>query len=157
MIRKGDKRPRLERKRKKVPSPSGGQANVRGVLVQTLIALLDAVLGDSSFEWVTLEPNLPSEKFDLLWKDGKGLHAVQVKTSINPFSRKVVEDLTRQMKTKAMGEVPGAECWLVLVGHPDKYLARISELHGVKIDVRGQTEDALIEQAAHRLHKFLDR
>ena len=67
-------------------TPSGGQANVRGVLVQTLIGLIDALLGKAPCEWLTLEPDLESEKFDLLWKTADGLVAVQVKTSINPFT-----------------------------------------------------------------------
>ena len=82
-------------------TPSGEQANVRGALVQTLIALLDALLGKSPCRWLTLEPDLRSEKFDLLWQDGKGLHAVQVKTSINRFALPAVDRLTREMKTKA--------------------------------------------------------
>ena len=137
--------------------PSGGQANVHGVLVQTLIALFDALLDELPCEWLTLEPNLQSEKFDLLWKDRERLHAVQIKTSVNPFTRAFAERLAKEMKAKADQEVPGAECRLVLVGHPAEDLVRVKELNGVAIVLRSQTETDFIEQAAHRLHAFLDR
>ncbi|MCX6926201.1 MAG: hypothetical protein NT154_23785 [Verrucomicrobia bacterium] len=137
--------------------PSGGQANVHGVLVQTLIALFDVLLGRSLCEWLILEPELKSEKFDLLWKDGEGLHAVQIKTSINPFTRAFAESLTKEMKAKADQEAPRAECRLVLVGHPAADLARVEQLNGVAIVLRSQTEMDFMEQAAYRLHEFLDR
>jgi hypothetical protein len=47
-------------------SASGGRVNNRGVLIQTLIALLDALLGKSPCHWLSLEPgDVKSEKFDL--------------------------------------------------------------------------------------------
>ena len=141
----------------KTETPSGGQANVRGILAQTLIALLDALLDQSPFEWLTLEPNLPSEKFDLLWKNAQGLHAAQVKTSINPFKMQMVDALTREMKIQADNEAPGAECRLVLVGHPAEDLSRVEELNEVTIEVRSQTVEDFIEQAAYRLLGFLDQ
>ena len=147
----------------KSATPSGGQANVNGVLVQTLIALLDALLGESPCEWLTLEPNLESEKFDLLWKDIQGLHALQVKASVNRFTKATVKRLTQQMRTDAAKELPGVDCRLVLVGDLDKDLDRVEKLNGVTIDPRGmggQSEknlDAFNKQAASQLHEFLDR
>ena len=61
---------------------SGGQSAIRGFLVQTLIALLEALKDKPPWTSVTLEPNLTSDKVDILWayRDGSK-KAVQVKSS----------------------------------------------------------------------------
>jgi hypothetical protein len=58
---------------------SGGDVALRGFLVQTLIALLEALNDDPPWTNVTLEPKLDSEKVDILWayRDGT-TKAVQV-------------------------------------------------------------------------------
>jgi hypothetical protein len=46
----------------------GGQVAIRGYLVQTLIALLDALDDDRPWDSVTLEPKVTSDKVDILWR-----------------------------------------------------------------------------------------
>ena len=46
----------------------GGQPAIRGYLVQTLIALLEAVDDQRQRTSVTLEPNVDSDKVDILWQ-----------------------------------------------------------------------------------------
>ena len=70
---------------------NGGQLAVRGFLVQTLIALLDALDEERTWTTVTLEPNIDSEKVDILWEFRDGRKAVQVKSSHNPFNKSDVE------------------------------------------------------------------
>ena len=69
----------------------GGQGAIRGFQVQTLIALLEAL--DKGRPWtdVTLEPNVDSEKVDVLWQSPGRTDAVQVKSSENPFGKADVE------------------------------------------------------------------
>ena len=72
---------------------TGGQAAIRGYLVQTLIALLDALDDKKSWQSVTLEPNIESDKVDILLKNSAVAKAVQVKSSQNPFSRGDVREV----------------------------------------------------------------
>ena len=46
---------------------NGGQPAIRGYLAQTLIALLEALDAKRPWTSVTLEPNVASEKVDILW------------------------------------------------------------------------------------------
>ncbi len=46
----------------------GGQVAIRGFQVETLIALLKALGEERLWTSVTLEPNVDSEKVDILWQ-----------------------------------------------------------------------------------------
>ena len=54
-----------------------GKHSIRGYLVQTIIALLDAI-GEDNWDSVTLEPGHDSEKFDLLWNRPDGTTARRI-------------------------------------------------------------------------------
>jgi hypothetical protein len=45
-----------------------GQAGGRGYLVQALISVLDALADGHDWVSVTLEPNVASDKVDILWQ-----------------------------------------------------------------------------------------
>jgi hypothetical protein len=69
-----------------------GQAGLRGYLVQTVICALEA-LDDDGWTQVTLEPNVASDKVDILWAYGDGRRkAVQVKSSENQIGMPQVEE-----------------------------------------------------------------
>ena len=79
---------------------NGGQPAIRGFLVQTLIALLEAVKDKPPWISVTLEPNLTSDKVDILWEYRDGSRkAVQVKSSQNPFSKAEVQQWAAELKS----------------------------------------------------------
>jgi hypothetical protein len=65
---------------------NGGQPAIRGYLIQTLTALLEALDDQQPWTSVTLEPNLESHKVDILWQYPDRTKAVQVKSSQNPFA-----------------------------------------------------------------------
>ena len=75
----------------KAGTKSGGQAGMRGYLVQTLVALLDLVQTDPPVTEITIEPPIGDEQFDFLWKDKDGSHATQVKSTTNSFVKADVE------------------------------------------------------------------
>ena len=47
----------------------GGAIAIRGLLVQTIVALLDITKADPPFTEIILEPMVGDDQFDFLWKD----------------------------------------------------------------------------------------
>ena len=131
----------------------GGQAAIRGYLIQTLIALLDALDDEMPWTSVTIEPNIKSDKVDILWWGEANSRAVQVKSSRNPFSKADIERWARELGSWKEAD----EYQLVLVGTPASgAVARIRRVGNVKVPLP-KTLDlrALKEQAAQRLARFL--
>ncbi|MCL4203062.1 MAG: SUMF1/EgtB/PvdO family nonheme iron enzyme [Pirellulaceae bacterium] len=134
---------------------SGGDVALRGFLVQTLIALLEALRDDPPWTHVTLEPDVDSEKVDILWAYRDGTKkAVQVKSSKNPFSKTDVERWAGELqKSKA---ADGYE--LCLVGPAPPAIANLGRVGEVEVptpknlDLPGFKSDA-----AHRLHSLLPK
>ena len=92
---------------------SGGQPAIRGYLIQTLIALLDALAKDRPWDYVRLEPADPElEKIDLLWEQAPAA-AVQVKSSQNQIGKADAERWARELEAHHGG---ADELELVLVG-----------------------------------------
>ena len=136
---------------KKAKQTTGGQPGIRGYLIQTLIALLEELAPEQTFDRLTLEPNHTSEKFDLLWKDAKQTRAVQVKSSSNPFTKADVHRWAAEMEASAHAD----EYRLCLVGLPSPAVAKLRQVGKVILEVRNLDLAAFYEQAAHRLERFL--
>ena len=64
----------------------GGQAAHRGFLLQTLVCILDAVSENNDWIELTIEPNLESEKVDILFKYSDFKKVIQVKSSQNQIT-----------------------------------------------------------------------
>ena len=67
---------------------NGGEVANRGFIFQAIVALIECL--DSKNEWdqIKNEPNTDEDKIDImLYKDGRSLSAIQVKSSINDFHR----------------------------------------------------------------------
>lgn len=133
----------------------GGAIAIRGFLVQTLIGLLEALEDEATWTSVTLEPDVDSEKVDILWMfPGRRSKAVQVKSSQNPFNK---GDVTRWAEELAAWRRADTH-ELILVGTPGSpAVAKMRSSGNVAIP-RPLNLDlkAFREQAAHRLHRFLD-
>jgi len=134
---------------------SGGQPAIRGFLVQTLIALLDVLKDQPPWTSVTLEPNLTSDKVDILWtyRDGSK-KAVQVKSSQNPFSKAEVEQWAADLqKSKAVGRYE-----LILVGPTTPAVATLGRVGDVAVPTPKNLDLAVFKSdAAHRLHGLLPK
>jgi hypothetical protein len=134
---------------------SGGDVALRGFLVQTLIALLEALKDDPPWTSVTLEPNLESEKVDILWVYQDGTKkALQVKSSKNPFSKKDVEQWAADLQ-----ESKAADRYeLCLVGPTTPTVAKLSRVGDVVIPTPKNLDlPAFKSDAAHRLHGLLEK
>jgi hypothetical protein len=102
---------------------------------------------------ITLEPNIASDKVDVLWEYPDRTIAIQVKSSQNPFTRR---DITRWAED--LQQWRGADEYeLQLVGVPGSpAVAEIKKIREVSIAAFKNLDlQAFSEQAAHRLEGFL--
>jgi tetratricopeptide (TPR) repeat protein len=131
----------------------GGGPAIRGYLVQTLVALLDALDTDKDWRSVTLEPEHKSEKIDLLWEYPGRTKAVQVKSSVNPFEDADVKGWARDLETSNDAD----DYELVLVGTASKPAVAKARCLGRVVVPSPKILDltAFRQQAAHLLHLFL--
>lgn len=121
--------------------------------MQTLIALLNTLEVNRDWLSVTLEPQVASEKVDILLQYPDRTEAIQVKSSENPFGKTDVQRWARDLEAWHVADVYK----LILVGPGSSSIAKINQVGKVAVpspinlDLRG-----LREQAAHRLHRFLE-
>jgi hypothetical protein len=134
---------------------SNGATALRGFLVQTLIALLEALKDEPSWTSVTLEPDLDSEKVDILWayRDGT-TKAVQVKSSQNPFNKADVEQWAGELR-----KWKGADRYeLCLAGPAPPAVAKLGRVGDVVVPTPKNLDlPAFKSDAAHRLHGLLSK
>ena len=132
---------------------SGGSLAIRGYLVQTVVALLEALDTDKDWLSVTLEPDHVSEKIDILWQYPGKVKAVQVKSSVNPFEDAAVKGWARDLEASRDAD----EYQLILVGTPSKpavakarYLGKVAVPAPKNLDLT-----AFRQQTAHLLDRFM--
>ncbi len=131
---------------------AGGANGIRGYLVQTLIGLLEILKAKPAFTQITFEPDHSNEQFDYIWSDGTKSYAVQVKSSINPFTSVQVKSWIKKMKTAHSADT----YTLSLVGSYGTHL-NLSDLDGVCVKHHVLDIPALIDQSSHVLSLFLDK
>ena len=69
---------------------NGGGVASRGFIFQTIIAEIQCI-ENNEWDAIKVEPETANDKVDImLYKDGKILSAIQVKSSTNPFERSAV-------------------------------------------------------------------
>lgn len=133
---------------------SGGQIAIRGFLVQTLVALLEALQDDQPWKSITLEPNVDSEKVDILWiYEDNATKAVQVKSTEKTFSKSNVERWSRDLEAWKQAD----DYELILAGTPgSSAVAQLRKIGRVRVPPPKNLDlDAFMEQAAHKLDGFL--
>jgi len=132
---------------------SGGQAGMRGYLVQTLIALLEALTYEVTFTSIVLEPNNLSEKFDIIINYKDKIEAIQVKSTRGQFSFADVEKWANELEVSGFAD----EYKLSLIGLHSWQIVGVSSIKGVKLELKNLDITAAREQAAHRLDRFLSK
>ncbi len=131
----------------------GGQDGNRGYLIQAVVALLSS-LDDSTWQSIALEPDISSDKVDILWTAPSQTKATQVKSSINQINKPDAIRWASDLKKSTNADIYE----LILVGPSSKSVARLETHGGVSIpcpknlDIQG-----LLNEAAHLLDKFLTR
>lgn len=130
---------------------AGGPAAIRGYLVQTLVALLDIAQADPPFSEITLEPAHADEQFDFVWSNAQGAFAVQVKSTINAFSKGEVESWAAKLQAARKSE----RCRLILVGNFLTSMKKVDRLHEVEIEKKYFDLSGMKGYAAHQIDKFM--
>lgn len=95
---------------------------------------------------------MENNQFDFFWKSSSGPCAKQVKSSVNAFQKPAVKTLALRIKKQS----PDARCCLVLIGPVSSGLQNGSAVEGVELELHTLKITSLVEQAAHRLAKFLE-
>ena len=94
----------------------GGQDGVRGYVYQGIVAIIKA-LGENGWNKISVEYNSAKDKVDIaLLNDEIIVSAVQVKSSINLFSKREVVDWLNLL----ISDVSAKQYELILIGSPDK-------------------------------------
>ncbi len=130
----------------------GGAIATRGLLAQTLIALLDITRSNPPFTEITLEPKVGNDQFDFLWTNAAGSHATQVKSTEAMFAKADVEQWAKKLESARTNET----CTLVLVGNIAPGLAKVKQVGKVLLKQKPLELDGLIAEAAHRLAEFME-
>jgi hypothetical protein len=133
----------------------GGNAGIRGYLIQTIICVLDTLQHDNLWTSVTLEPLDESEKVDIRWKyidDTTKL--CQVKSSQNIIrhsaAKKWCEDLESHSPNASVYE-------LIVIGNVDVKLSKAKEIGNVKIgEIKPLNTQILIDQASTKIDKYYE-
>ncbi|MCL4205483.1 MAG: SUMF1/EgtB/PvdO family nonheme iron enzyme [Pirellulaceae bacterium] len=125
----------------------------RGYLLQALIALCDLLDDHNLWTSVALEPNIASDKVDLLWRYRDGIRAVQVKSSQNSIRSADIERWAAELQSWRSAD----RYTLVLVGpYESAAAAKIRRVGQVDVPAAVNLDlQAFLEQAAHRLDSFL--
>lgn len=93
----------------------GGQAGIRGYVYQGIVAIIKA-LGENGWNKISVEYNSPMDKVDIALLDDKVLvSAIQVKSSINLFSKKDVIEWLDYL----ISDVSANKYEVILLGNPD--------------------------------------
>lgn len=130
-----------------------GSAGMRGYLLQALVCLLDGLAVGSTWEFIGIEPNTVSEKVDILWQDHGRTKVVQVKSSQNQITLAQARSWCNELEQSTKAD----DYELLLLGPCSQSVAEIGQLSKVKIPIpRILDPFGLIEQAAHRLDRYLE-
>ena len=128
-----------------------GQSGQRGYLIQTLICVLSA-LQDRGWVSLTLEPNLKSDKADIIWFSPNRTKVVQVKHSQNTISASKVKSWVKELEDS----IPADEYELTLIGNCTKDVAQTSYGKVFVPQPLPLNIVSLIEQAAQKLDRYLE-
>ncbi len=134
----------------------GGNAGIRGYIIQTIICVLDALETDNDWLSVTLEPLEESEKVDIKWTyPNDKLKVSQVKSSENVIRYSAAKTWCEELETSS----PNATDFeLLLIGSTDKTLLKRQDIGKVKIgEFKPLNIQFLIDQASTKIDSYYER
>lgn len=133
----------------------GGNAGIRGYLIQTFICVLDSLETDNLWTSVTLEPLDESEKVDIRWKySGDTAKLCQVKSSENIIRHSAAKKWCEELETHS----PNASNYeLIVIGNVDEKLSKAKIIGNVKIgEIKPLNTQVLIDQASTKIDKYYE-
>lgn len=136
----------------------GGQAAIRGFLLQTLISLLEILDDDHSWETITVEPDVGNDKVDILLEYSDSIKAIQVKSSINQISISTARKWANELKNSVPNSTKKVVYILQLIGPCSQSVISAQSINSVNIPTPKNLDPlGLQDQAAHRLDIFLNK
>ncbi|MFM2226369.1 MAG: hypothetical protein RJA07_2571 [Bacteroidota bacterium] len=134
----------------------GGNAGIRGYIIQTIICVLDALETDNNWVSVTLEPLDESEKVDIKWTyPNNKIKATQVKSSENPIGLAAAKKWCEELEINS----PNLEEYeLVLVGTLAANLLKKKIIGKVKVsEAKPINIQTLIDQASTKIDFYFEK
>jgi hypothetical protein len=129
-----------------------GQAGGRGYLIQALVSVLDALTRDHDWTAIQLEPDVASDKVDILWEYPSRRKVVQVKSSQNQISVPDVKFWAESLEQSITAD----EYEICLIGPVSHGVPGMGSHAKVQIPTpRPLDPDGLVHQAAHQLDRYL--
>ena len=127
----------------------GGREGLRGYLVQTIICVLDAFNEDNEWNAVALEPNIESEKVDIVWYYSDPTKSIvdQVKSSKNQINIPQIKKWSKELEES----IEADEYNLFLIGPVSIEVAKTEKQGNVILKKKTLDIDGLISEAAHKL------
>lgn len=134
----------------------GGNAGIRGYIIQTIICMLDALENDNEWTSVTLEPLDESEKVDIRWKYSNGITKLtQVKSSQNLIRHSSAKKWSEELESHSPN---ASEYELLLIGSADDKLLKREDIGKVKIgEFKPLNTQVLIDQASTKIDLYYER
>ena len=134
----------------------GGNAGIRGYIIQTIICMLDALEKDNEWTSVTLEPFDESEKVDIRWKYSNGITKLtQVKSSQNLIRYSSAKKWSEELVSHSPD---ASEYELLLIGSADNKLLKREDIGKVKIgEFKPLNTQVLIDQASTKIDLYYER
>lgn len=130
----------------------GGQAGGRGYLIQALISVLDALTEDHDWTAIQLEPNLATDKVDILWEYPTRRKVAQVKSTQNQLNLPEVKEWAEELERSIVAD----EYELSLIGPTSQGVIDLGQHGKVRVpSPRPLDLDGLVAQAAHKLDHYL--
>lgn len=132
----------------------GGKENVRGILLQTIVCVLDLFNKNNDWIHVSLEPDINAEKVDILWNyvDGKK-KVVQVKSKQTSISMSFAENWATQLENDYITD----SYELILIGPCEPKLTKKKNIGKVNLKIKNLDIDNLLKSAAFSLGWYLER
>jgi len=133
----------------------GGNAGIRGYLIQTIICVLDTLEADNLWTSVTLEPLDESEKVDIRWKYANDVVKLcQVKSSENIIRHSAAKNWCEELQTYSPN---ASEYELIVIGNVDEKLSKSKDIGNVKIgEIKPLNTQVLIDQASTKIDKYYE-
>jgi hypothetical protein len=107
---------------------------------------------DTAWQALALEPNLSSDKVDIIWEYSTKKKVSQVKSSQNQIGKAQAESWAKELETSILVD----DYELVLIGPCSQSVIELGSVGKVKIPTPKNLDvTGLVEQAAHRLDVYL--
>ena len=132
----------------------GGKENVRGILLQTIVCVLDLFDNENDWTQVSLEPDINAEKVDILWEYiGGKKKAVQVKSKRTSITTPLAKNWASQLEKDVIAD----SYELILIGPCVQKLTKNPYIGKVALCIKNLDIDNLLNTAAFSLGLYLER